>query len=186
MSCVVTVPQSELPEHQRWIEPYMGEFNLNVGAGNNPLPGFRNLQQSEWWLGEYSAPFSENRADCIVASHVMEHVTRIIPAMRDIHRVLKPGGFFIAITPYASSNDAVEDPTHVRYFTEMSWQYFNESLYKAGGHAGSYKSAIDFTFTVESVALVPYPEFHNDAELDFKMKHWRNVIKEMHAVLRKA
>ena len=174
-----------LQSNQEWIRPYMGVLNVNVGCGFAPIDGFRNLKQEQWWLGEYSAPFRTDSVDLVLASHVMEHVQDIIAAMREIHRVLRPGGHFIAITPYASSDDAFEDPTHVRSFTELSWHYFNSDLYAKSGHAGHYESRITYKFEVVQVALVPYPEFANDPELEFKKRHWRNVIRELHAVLRK-
>jgi len=32
--------------------------------------------------------------------------------------------------------------------------------------------------------LVPQKEFENDPDIEFKRKHWNNVIREMHVVLK--
>jgi SAM-dependent methyltransferase len=173
-----------LPDYLEWIRPYLGDNNLNVGCGENPMEGFRNVDKQHWWIGEYSAPFRTDSIDCIFASHVMEHVKDIIRGMRDAHRILKPGGYFIALTPYASSDDAWEDPTHVRCFTKNSWGYFDKRLYARPGHLGHYKSDVDYIFEVEKVHLVVEPGWANYPDLEQAVKSYRNVIRELQVVLR--
>lgn len=179
--------------------PYLGKDNLNLGCGRNPEPGFLNLDRTPGegidLVGDLEtaiipAPDMLCRAhpgsvDFILASHVLEHVSNLIPLMREIHRVLRQGGYLAAVTPYASSDDAVEDPTHVRYFTEKSWYYFDRRLYEKDGHAGSYDSPVDFCFDVVSVSLIPYPEWKDRPDLDSAKRYNRNVIREMIAILRK-
>ncbi|RAV98807.1 class I SAM-dependent methyltransferase [Pseudochryseolinea flava] len=48
----------------------------------------------------HSIPFSENTFDAVLCNHVLEHVRDDIQAMREIHRVLKPGGFSIQQVPF--------------------------------------------------------------------------------------
>lgn len=45
-------------------------------------------------------PFEENRFDVVLCNHVLEHVRDDILAMKEIHRVLKPGGFAILLVPF--------------------------------------------------------------------------------------
>lgn len=40
--------------------------------------------------------------DIVIANHVLEHVADDMIAIREIHRVLKPGGYTIMQTPYSS------------------------------------------------------------------------------------
>jgi predicted SAM-dependent methyltransferase len=47
-------------------------------------------------------PFEKNTFDTVICNHVMEHVTAPKSALREIHRVLKPGARFICQTPFAS------------------------------------------------------------------------------------
>lgn len=48
----------------------------------------------------YEKTFMEvEKFDCVVASHVLEHMTDLIFALRDIGTVLKPGGIFCIIYP---------------------------------------------------------------------------------------
>lgn len=48
----------------------------------------------------HQIPFGENHFDVVLCNHVLEHVRDDIAAMREIHRVLKPGGFAILQIPF--------------------------------------------------------------------------------------
>jgi SAM-dependent methyltransferase len=171
-----------------------GAVRLNVGCADNKVDGFLNLDMDErvrpdvqWDVETTPLPFADSTFDCILASHVLEHVHRIIPLVYDFHRILKPGGHLIAVTPYGGSDDAWEAPQHVTYFTDKTWAYFSDRLYDAQQTAGSgarqgYRYA-DWEFI--TVRMIPYPEFVDDPEIEFKRRHWRNVIQEVHAVLKK-
>jgi SAM-dependent methyltransferase len=184
----------------------VGHVNLNVGSGRNFEPGFLQLDRVQHpgvdvvYDLEHAAsgrplPFGDDTVDFILCSHVLEHVRGLVDAMREFHRVLKPGGHLLVIAPYASSDDAWEDPTHVRAFTEKSFMYFDERLYATDGHAGSYPSEVDYIFEPVRLQCVPHPEYADlarqaafdpaaRAELETKKRFLRNVIQEVHAVLK--
>lgn len=183
---------------------YLGAVNLNLGCGFHPEPGFVNVDRVPGpgvdlvrdleRVGPDDALGSADSVDCVVASHVLEHIVNLIPLMREIHRVLRPGGYLLAAAPHASSDDAWEDPTHVRAFTERSWYYFDERLYATPGHAGHYPSPVDFTFDVVQVMLIPTMEAqvqasHRGAVDQRLLMTWiqerRNVVREVAAILRK-
>jgi SAM-dependent methyltransferase len=48
----------------------------------------------------HQIPFPENQFDVILCNHVLEHVRDDIQAMREMYRVLKPGGFAILQVPF--------------------------------------------------------------------------------------
>jgi len=47
-----------------------------------------------------------------------------IEIMNEVHRILKPGGLFIALTPCFPSPAAFGDPTHVNFISEGTYEYF--------------------------------------------------------------
>jgi SAM-dependent methyltransferase len=50
----------------------------------------------------HNIPFGESHFDVVLCNHVLEHVQDDIKAMREIHRVLKPGGYAIMQVPFFS------------------------------------------------------------------------------------
>lgn len=180
------------PEWEKLNRSFFGERKLNLGCANNHEPGWLNLDLNPAVhpdvvhdLESLPLPFLDASFDTVLGSHVFEHIRNFVPLVEDIYRILAPGGYLIGITPYGSSDNAWDNPHHVRCFTETTWQYFDQELYK-GDHAGNgategYKGDLKLI----QVILVPTPEFLNDPELEFKRRHWRNIIQEVQAVLRK-
>ncbi|MGE5620909.1 MAG: class I SAM-dependent methyltransferase [Sphingomonadaceae bacterium] len=69
-----------------------------------------------------SLPFRAGSFDAIVAQHLIEHLHYPLEAMREWHRVLRPGGVLALVTPNAAHPDPslFYDPTHVSLFTRAS------------------------------------------------------------------
>lgn len=60
----------------------------------------------------HSIPLEDNRFDVIFCNHVMEHVDDALQCMRELHRVMKPGGWGIMQVPQDFSRDVTfEDKT---------------------------------------------------------------------------
>lgn len=184
-------PLSRIPMFQ----PFLGKMNLNLGCAKNPELGFVNLDMDSRSYADVihdlettPLPFADQTFDCIIGSHVFEHVQNIIPLVYDLGRILKVGGYLISITPYVTSNDATDSPHHVRVFSECTWAYFSKRLYDWDGvHAGrgAYQGGQYQDWGIVQTNFAPYPEFVNDPDIDFKRKHWRNVIQEIHVVLQR-
>ena len=160
-------------------------IKLNLGCGHNKKEGFINIDKMEEnepdLLFDLECkkpfPFPDNSIDYVYGSHVIEHIRDIFCLFRELYRICKPGAQLMFITPYATSDDAFESLDHCRMLNENSWMYLD----KITNDGCAY--AIDFDFKVVETVLVPYPEFLNDPEIEFKRKHWRNVIREMRCTL---
>jgi len=82
-------------------------------------------------------PFQTGQIDSASAFDFLEHVPRtdrspsgesfnpFISIMNEIHRILKPGGIFISLTPCFPSPSAFTDPTHVNFISEETHLYFS-------------------------------------------------------------
>ncbi len=98
----------------------------------------RQLKNGEVFCGELSqAKFPDARFDLCVISDVLEHVRAPLDFLREIHRLLKPGGVLFVATPSLDSWSArflrqkwMEFKTeHLTYFDRQTLQ---TALFKAG------------------------------------------------------
>jgi len=101
-------------------------------------------------------PFENQSFTSISAFDVLEHIPRwertqegsivfpFVQLMSEIHRLLKPGGIFYAVTPGYPSPAAFQDPTHINFITPETVDYFSGSSV----HARSLGYGFDGDFEV--------------------------------------
>lgn len=106
---------------------------LDIGCGENKTPGSIGLDMYHlngvdviWDLEKTPLPFKDKCFDIIVANHVLEHIENFIALMEDIHRILKTNGLLKIRVPFFTSAYAFTNPTHKRFFTYTSFEYFEK------------------------------------------------------------
>ena len=132
---------------------------LNLGAGRFPKPGFFSLDYADLpgidIQADLNAPFSLIPDDSVVelySRHSFEHVENFLGLMREIHRIMVPGGNMEVIVPHFSNSYGYSDPTHVRFFGLFTFYYFcSEVDQPAIRKVPSFYS--DVRFRVESVRI---------------------------------
>lgn len=99
-----------------------------------------------------SLPFPDDSIDVMTAFDVLEHIPRqsslvsgnpFIEIMNEVHRVLKPGGILLAVTPCFPSPAAFQDPTHVNFITPETHRYFADDVWAKSlsyGFIGAFKT----------------------------------------------
>ncbi len=109
----------------------------------------KNFEFRQVDLTKNELPFDAGSFDSVSAFDFIEHVPRqgfdsngktfspFINLMNEIHRILKPGGVFLASTPAYPSQEVFQDPTHVNFITEKTHEYF----------CGEYPYASRYGFT---------------------------------------
>ena len=110
---------------------------INLGSAGYKKEGYINVDwlslvkpEVEHDLNKYPYPFPDNYADLIEATHVLEHLDRPFEVMKEIHRILKPGGKFIMKVPHFSRG-----MTHAEHFHSFDVTfplYFNPKFDKSG------------------------------------------------------
>lgn len=96
-------------------------------------------------------PFPNDAFDFVTAFHFIEHVPRVlytpkrrnpfVELMNEVHRVLKPRGLFLSVTPAFPHPSVFQDPTHVNFITEETFtRYFDHQhrWAKAYGFNGAF------------------------------------------------
>ena len=114
-----------------------------------------------------------------VGFHVIEHLRNPLAFMEALWTVTAPGGTAQFEVPYGSSDDAWEDPTHVRPYFPNSWMFFSQSAYWRAdyGYRGDWKLT-DLVLLVEAARW----RDNLDALLPAVMTE-RNVVRSMTATL---
>ncbi len=111
-------------------------IKLNLGCGHDYKPGWincdtastHNVKADKFFdLEVFPWPFPDNYADEILLEQVLEHLPNTLGTINEIWRILKPGGIVRINVPYAKSDCAYQDPTHRKFFTEKTMDYFTDA-----------------------------------------------------------
>jgi SAM-dependent methyltransferase len=113
---------------------YPWAMKLNLGCGYNIRQGWLNLDRNATPgvdvvcnLDSENLPFDTNTFSVVLASHVLEHVDDLNRVMKEIYRVLKPGGKAVIVFPYYTHPNAWFGFDHKRCLTaEMFRKFYHE------------------------------------------------------------
>ncbi len=104
---------------------------LDVGCGINKLPGAIGIDRNPRTradvlcdLDHFPYPFRDNSFDRLQAVHVIEHLSDVIRAMEEFHRLVRAGGTVFLVTPHYTDFSSFCDPTHRWHLTSFSFRYF--------------------------------------------------------------
>jgi ubiquinone/menaquinone biosynthesis C-methylase UbiE len=95
-----------------------------IGVDCRRIPGVELVCDFERGL-----PFRDNSVAAAYSIHSIEHMRDLIRFMEELYRVCAPGAKVYIKTPYYASRKAFVDPTHVRFMTEESFEYFKAPNY---------------------------------------------------------
>ncbi len=164
---------------------------LHLGCGKSPMDGWINLDQTAHAgvdvvfdldrCDAYRLPFEDDSISEFYGSHVIEHITKTLPLMQELHRVAKPDARLLFKCPYGSSDDAFENPTHVKQYFLHSSGYWSQPFY----WRESYAYTGDWA-TERTVLLVPHAiaGAKDSQALMNDVMQKRNVVRELHMYLR--
>lgn len=110
-------------------ENVSGTAILDIGSAqwSYPKEHFQNvttldLQPPADVIGSImELPFKDGSFDCIICLETLEHVEDPITAMREVYRVLKPGGKFVGSAPFTYELHGEEYGDYWR-FTRQCWE----------------------------------------------------------------
>ncbi|MGY1423792.1 class I SAM-dependent methyltransferase [Bacillus cereus] len=159
---------------------------LHLGCGRTILEGWINLDITPMEGVDIIAdlnqcktqplPLDDNSIDEFLASHLLEHIQEPLDLMEDLHRIAKPNATMVCRVPYGSSDDAFEDPTHIRQFFLNSFSYFSQPIYWRAdyGYRGDWQ--------IDKLSLVVNGETYagkTAKEILDDVHKYRNIVIEM-------
>ena len=106
---------------------------LDVGCGINKLPGAIGIDRNPRTradvlcdLDHLPYPFRDGSFDRLQAIHVIEHLSDVIRAMEEFHRLVRAGGTVVVVTPHYTDFSSFCDPTHRWHLNSFSFRYFGD------------------------------------------------------------
>ena len=103
-----------------------GQLGLDISGidGSERIRSFAPKNISKLEILDFTKehfPFEDNTFDVIFTKSVIEHIHDPTHFMKEILRILKPGGIFISLTPEWASQIQTfyDDPTHVHPYQPM-------------------------------------------------------------------
>ena len=104
---------------------------IDLCGGHNPPKGYISIdmQNSDIVhdLNITPWPIADNTVGIVRASDALEHLKSPIATMKEIHRLLAPGGMLLSNTPSTDGRGAFQDPTHVSFWNSNSFWYYTRS-----------------------------------------------------------
>ena len=169
-------------------------LRLNLGCGKDVREGWVNvdhveapgvvcadLNDPQWYQALSGILDWDDLVDHSDAHHVIEHLTNPLGFMQGLYAVTRPGGTVDIRCPHGASDDAWEDPTHVRPYYENSFAVFSQPYYwrvdDSYGYLGDWQPT--------HVQLYLYPGLGDVPEemVVRGIRHQRNFVFEMLARL---
>jgi predicted SAM-dependent methyltransferase len=117
---------------------------LNLGCGDKAEPGWLNVDIAPLYgvdqIVDLDAPWPwpDGAAEKIQARHLFEHLWEPVLFMCEAWRVLEPGGELQIVSPYWRHVSAFTDPTHKRFCTEWTWDYWVKGTPYFEGHNAAF------------------------------------------------
>jgi len=92
-------------KYVRWFGLDLNQRQAALGASRSTYRvSKRGMSPVHFMSGDiFYLPFSDHSVDIVISSEVVEHLPGPLPALKEMTRVLKPGGFAILTTPNPSN-----------------------------------------------------------------------------------
>lgn len=133
----ITGSTTLLQEHPRLLHvapevSLMRHFRRLYGASGNYITADLESPLADMHFDIQHIPLEDSSVDVVICNHLLEHVADDRLALREIYRVLRPGGWGIMLVPEDRSrattfeDDSITDP---KRRTELFGQYDHRRVY---------------------------------------------------------
>jgi ubiquinone/menaquinone biosynthesis C-methylase UbiE len=174
------------------MEKIVNPIFLNLGCGNNKLPGYVNVDAYGepdllWNLNEFPYPWEDNSIASIEMTHVLEHLDDWWGAFKECARILKPGGALHIRVPDESSMTALTYRDHNHVFSMVSFHGVLGLCSGTNSWAETEEHSVPLR--LETYMQAPHQQYNWMLKfpriLRFCADHLRNFIHEQRFLFRK-
>ncbi len=134
---------------------------LNMGCGEYHKDGYINLDWQPLTKPDVSHnlnvlpyPFEDNSFELIEAFHVLEHLDRPFEVMKELHRILVPGGVLHVKVPHFSRGFTHAE--HMHGFDITFPLYFNKNFTTSGFYGVEFENIKTELHWMAFFHLLPY------------------------------
>jgi SAM-dependent methyltransferase len=138
------------------------QIGLDLGSGGPGRAGFYGVDLLELPgvsiqanLNEPLSLLPDNSVSGLKSSHCLEHVNEFVGLMKELHRVVCPGGLIEITVPHFSNPHGYSDPTHVRFFGLYTFNYFMPTSKQQPRRVPNYFPEIRFNIEQIYIDLMP-------------------------------
>lgn len=133
---------------------------LNLGCGSSPIEGAVNhdiashsphvdiahdLNKTPW-------PWQDREFAVVSAFDVVEHLSVDVDTwLNECHRILSDGGTLVVRVPHYQHENAYTDPTHRKFFTPHTFDYWDKSTTLHQKYGFFYYMDAGLWWVIESV-----------------------------------
>ncbi len=137
---------------------------------------YETLRHQSPKMGLTALPFDSNSFDAIICQHVLEHIQPDRKVMKELFRVLRPGGWAVISSPIRWDQETYEDPTIID--PEERQRAFGERIHvRIYGHdlkdrleEAGFIVQVDFGENVEKTTREKYG-LRDDEDLFYCLKN---------------
>ncbi|MDD3596410.1 class I SAM-dependent methyltransferase [Sulfuricurvum sp.] len=84
------------------------------------------MDNVDYKIDMMAMPIEDNSIDCFICSHVLEHVENDDKAMKELYRILSPGGWGILMVPICTTIEhTLEDASHIS--EAERWKHYGQN-----------------------------------------------------------
>ncbi|WP_413207433.1 class I SAM-dependent methyltransferase [Rhodospirillum sp. A1_3_36] len=181
-------------------------MKLNLGCGSQKLEGWVNVDSAASLMPDQVVdlertpwPWSDNVAEEILLSHVLEHLgptpREFLAIMTELWRVSAPSARITVIVPHPRHDSFLNDPTHVRPITPEGLLLFDRRRNLEWAEQGVGNTPLGLILGID-LTIVELEHFLDDpwlsraqageisrTELIEAEKRYNNVISQTRVVL---
>src|SRR5437762_3457306 len=133
-------------------------MKVNFGCGKHQMEGFIGVDRVKMDtvdvvhdMNVFPYPFRDDSVEEVHLFNILEHLPDTIRVIEEIWRICRGGAILKIGVPYYNSPGAFDDPTHVRFFTENTFNYFTADV---ATWLSAYNYYSHARFKIHSIKLV--------------------------------